>query len=184
VEEFEKVPRTAQPAAVAAADRWEPGDCTAESLGVQASAAMKRWYFWVLAPLMLGSAAIMVVNEAPTPTGRIIGYGIALTLILATVGLANPVRFTWAWRGVAVAILLAYVSYAVSEFVAVLHGKPVGWSGGRGEVSLRNALLGLFFFGVPAARYVFAGRSGTVVDTMVREPAADTAEQRDAADKT
>jgi hypothetical protein len=139
---------------------------------------MKHWYFWVLAPVMLGSAAIIAANEAPTRTGKIIGYGIALTLILATVGLANPVRFAWALRGVAVTILLAYMFYAASEFVAVLHGKPFGWSGGRGEVSLRNALLGLLFFGVPAARYVYAGRSGTVVDTIGSEPAGRAAEDQ------
>jgi hypothetical protein len=145
---------------------------------------MKHWYFWVLAPVMLGSAAIVVANDAPTLTGRIIGYGIALTLILATVGLASPVRFAWALRGVAIAILLAYGSYVVSEFVAVVHGKAVGWSGGRGEVSLRNALLGLLVFGVPAARYIYVGRSGTVVDTIACEPRAEAVQQQDEADKT
>ena len=145
---------------------------------------MKRWYFWVLAPVMLGSAVIIVLNDAPTLTGKIIGYGIALTLVLATVGLASPVRSAWALRGVATAILLAYAFYVASEFVAVIHGKAVGWSGGRGEVSLRNALLGLLVFGIPAARYIYAGRSGTVVDTMVCEPPNEAAQQRDAADKT
>ena len=110
--------------------------------------------------------------------GRIIGYGIALTLVLATVGLASPVRCAWALHGVATAILLAYGVYVASEFVAVIHGKGIGWSGGRGEVSLRNALLGLLVFGVPAARYIYAGRSGTVVDTIVWEPPSEAARRR------
>ena len=144
---------------------------------------MKHWYFWVLAPVMLGSAVIIVRNDAPTLIARIIGYGIALTLVLATVGLASPVHSAWALRGVAAAILLAYVIYVASEFVAVMRGKAVGWSGGRGEVSLRNALLGLLVFGIPAARFIYAGRSGTVVDTMVCEPPSEDAQHRDAADK-
>src|SRR5262245_41460237 len=128
---------------------------------------MKRWYFWVLAPVMLGSAVIIGLNDPPTLTGRLVGYGISLTLVLATVGLANPIRFAWALRGVAAAILLGYVSYVVSEFVAVVHGKAIGWTGGRSEVSLRNALLGLLVFGVPAARYIFRERSRTAVDSML-----------------
>lgn len=144
---------------------------------------MKRWYFWVLAPVMLGGAVISALNDAPTLTGQIIGYAVAGTLVLATVGLADPARFGWALRGVAAAILLAYFSYFVSEVVAVMHGKAVGWSGGRGEVSLRNACLGLFVFGVPAARFLFAGRSGAAIDTMVSDDPGEAAQQGDAADK-
>ena len=150
----------------------------------QTSTTMKRWYFWVLAPVMLSSAFIIAASDAPTLTGKIIGYGIALTLILATAGLASPVRFSWALRGVAAAILLAYVFYVASEFVAVMHGRAVGWTGGRGEVSLRNAIIGLLIFGVPAARCLYTGRTGTVVDRMICDPPSEAAQQRDAADKT
>lgn len=144
---------------------------------------MKRWYFWVLAPVMLGSAVIIALNDAPTLTGQIIGYAVAGMLILATIGLADPTRFAWALRAVAASILLGYVSYFVSEAVAVMHGKAVGWSGTRGEVSLRNALLGLFVVGVPAARLLFAGRSGAAIDTMVCDPPREAAQQADAADE-
>ena len=51
---------------------------------------MKRWYFWVLAPVMLGAAWIIaVLTEPPTLVGSLLAYAIATTLVVATVALAN-----------------------------------------------------------------------------------------------
>lgn len=63
---------------------------------------MNRWYFWVLAPVMLGSAAIFAfLTRPPTPTGQMVAYSLAGILIVATLGLATPRKYWWPYRDVA-----------------------------------------------------------------------------------
>src|SRR5262245_51052098 len=121
---------------------------------------MDRWYFWVLAPAFLGGAVIIVVaTDPPTTGGRILAYSIAGGAVLATLGLADTRRFSWALRTVAGGVLVLYLWYAGSELRDFANGKPFGWLGPLSENSLRNALLGLLVFGIPATRYMCRGRS-------------------------
>ena len=99
---------------------------------------MNRWYFWVLAPVML-----------------------------ATLGLAKPRRFQWALRAVAGAILLGYLAYATHEAFAWWQGKPLGLLAPRAASNLVNALWGLAVFGLPSLYFLFRGRSGASVDVLL-----------------
>jgi hypothetical protein len=129
---------------------------------------VNRWYFWVLAPIMLATALGMpFLVEPPTTFGWVVTYVFSGALLFATLSLARPRRFRWALRVVAAAILLAYLAYAVSELVAWWNGKPFGWNASRSESNLHNALWGLFVFGAPSLYFILKGRSNTKVDELL-----------------
>jgi len=129
---------------------------------------MNRWYFWVLAPVMLVTGlGLPLISEPPTWQGRVVLHLFCGTLVLATLGLARPRRFPWALRAVAGAILLAYVAYAVAEAIAWWHGKPFGFGARRSASNLHNALCGLVVFGFPSLLFLLRGRSGTKVDALL-----------------
>jgi len=142
---------------------------------------MRRWYFWVLAPVMLGSAAIVAfLTDPPTILGRVVAYAFSISLVLATLGLADTRRFGWALRCVASMIFLATLGYVGSEGWAFAHGKAFGFGGRRSSTSLLNALMAFAVFGIPAIRYVLAGRSGSVADVIATpdEEAENDPEER------
>ncbi len=129
---------------------------------------MKHWYFWVLAPIMLLTGiGLPFIVEPPTWQGYVVLYVFCGTLIIATVGLAAPRRFGWALKTVAAVVLLAYVSYAVTEAVAWWHGKPFGFGSARGQTNLFNALRGLIVFGLPSLYLLLTGRSRSAVDVLL-----------------
>jgi L-asparagine transporter-like permease len=128
---------------------------------------MRRWYFWVLAPVMLATAfGLPFLVDPPTWQGHAVKYAICFTLVLATIGLASPARFGWALRGVAAMVLLAYLGYVVLEFMEWRDGKAFGVGSRRSQPNLFNALLGLLVFGVPSVSFLIRGRSGTAVDVL------------------
>ena len=130
---------------------------------------MNRWYFWVLAPVMIGGAAIIaLVPPGPKarPGAQLLAYAIAATLLLGTLGLANPRRFGWALRAVAGAVLLAGGGYFATELLLWMQGKPAGVFGPRSRATLWNAGLFLLVFGVPALRYLLSRRSHSIVDAI------------------
>jgi hypothetical protein len=129
---------------------------------------MNRWYFWVLAPVMLATGlGLPFLAEPPTLQGRVVLYFVSGTLVFATLGLARPRRFRWALRIVAGVILLAYVAYAASETIAWWQGKPFGLGAPRAVSNLRNALWGLVVFGLPSLNFLLRGRSGSSVDALL-----------------
>jgi hypothetical protein len=128
---------------------------------------MKRWFFWVLAPIMVASAVVPFLSHPATETGRLVGYGFTATLLLATIGLANPVRFWWALRGVALMVIVAGFGYFTSEVYDWWEGrKPFGSIVRHGDASLLNATVFLIVFALPALRFLFSGRSGSPVDAI------------------
>ena len=135
---------------------------------------MNRWYFWVLAPIMLGTATgLPFIVEPPSWQGRLVTYVFCGMLVLATIGLAAPTRFRWAVKGVAATVLLAYLCYAGSEAMAWWAGKPFGFGSDRGRANLFNAVRGLLVFGIPAMYVLLRGRSGTAVDVLLGEDSGE-----------
>lgn len=144
---------------------------------------MRRWYFWVLAPIMLATGVgLPFIVKPPTPLGYVVVYVFCGALILATLGLASPGRFRWALKGVALVILLAYIGYAVSEAIAWSHGKPF-FNERPGDTSLYLALRGLMVFGIPAAYFLLKGRSGTAIDTMIEPGPLEASSSREESPK-
>ena len=132
---------------------------------------MNRWYFWVLAPVMVAAAIIIPVVAAPVSlAGQITVYVLSGTMLLATLGLADVARFHWALRSVAAVVLIAGIAYFVSELQAVLAGKANALSGRRSSSSLLGATFFLLVFGVPALRFLLTGRSESVADEIAAEP--------------
>ena len=129
---------------------------------------MKHWYFWVLAPIMLVTAlGLPVIVSPPTETGRAVMWLFSLCLLAATLGLANPLKFSWAFSFVALTVLIAAGGYLTSEMYAWWSGKPFFGDGRKSGTSLLNALMFLVVFGLPAFRYLTLGRSGVVDDEML-----------------
>ena len=129
---------------------------------------MNRWYFWVLAPVMLATGlGLPFIVDPPSWQGRVVLYIFCGTLVIATLGLARPRRFRWALRVVASIILLAYMGYAAYEAIGWLHGKAFGLDAPRSTSNLRNALWGLAVYGLPSLYFVLRGRSVTSVDVLL-----------------
>ena len=129
---------------------------------------MNRWYFWVLAPVMIAAAIIIpVVAAPPTLAGQIGVYAFSATMLLATLGLADVTRFHWALRCVAAAVLMAGVAYFLSELLDVMSGKASALPARRSSSSLWGAAFFLLVFGIPALRFLMTGRSDSVVDELV-----------------
>lgn len=128
---------------------------------------MSRWYFWVLAPMFLGAAiGLPIWTEPPTLFGEIVVYVISFMLVSATIGLADPQRFGWAFKPVALVILLGYSGYVGSEFLQWLNGEPFGFGARRSESNLFNALCGFIVFGVPSLTYLIKSHSGPAVTSL------------------
>jgi hypothetical protein len=129
---------------------------------------MNRWYFWVLAPIMLATAiGLPFAASPPTWQGVVVLYVFCGALLFATIGLARPRRFQWALKIVAGAIVLGYAAYVVDELVGWLHGKPAGLGSRRSSSNVINALLGFLVFGVPSIYFILRGRSGRAVDAIL-----------------
>ena len=130
---------------------------------------MNRWYFWVLAPIMIAGAVIIpLVGEPATIAGHVLGYAVSAMLLLATLGLANSRRFHWALRAVAAGIVMLGVAYFIVELRMWLDGAP-SERGGRERPSLWSAVGFLVVFGYPAMRFMLEGRSDTIVDAIATE---------------
>jgi hypothetical protein len=128
---------------------------------------MSRWYFWVLAPIMLAAGlGLPFIVQPPTRQGYVVLYAFSGALFLATTGLSNPMRFGWALKVVGAAILLAYLGYAESEALAWVRGKPFFGDLPKGT-SFYSALRGLVVFGLPAIYFIARGRSGSPVDSLL-----------------
>ncbi len=122
----------------------------------------------MLAPVMIAAAIIIPVVAAPiSMAGQMGVYVFSGTMLLATLGLADVVRFHWALRCVAAVVLMAGIAYFVSELQDVLAGKASALSGRRSSSSLLGATFFLLVFGVPAWRFLMSGRSDSVVDEIV-----------------
>jgi hypothetical protein len=127
---------------------------------------MNRWYFWVLAPVMLATGlGLPFLAEPPTWQGRVVLYLVCGALVFATLGLARPRRFRWALRAVAAAILLTSVAYVANEAIAWWQGKPFGLGARGPECNLYNALCSLAAFGLPSLRFILRGRSCSMSTT-------------------
>jgi hypothetical protein len=132
---------------------------------------MNRWFFWVLAPVMLGTAVLFefYLPKAPTWQGELLVHGISAILLLATLGLADVRRFQWALKFVAGGVLIAYSIYLGSEAWLWWNGQPLGFLSSRSQSNLMNAIGGFIAFGVPSIVFLLKGRSGTAVDAIISE---------------
>lgn len=138
---------------------------------------MNRWFFWVLAPLMLGTAVLFefYLPEPPTWQGRLLLHAMSAVLVMATLGLADVRRFRWALKFVAGGVLVAYSLYVGSEAWLWWNGKPLGLLSSKSESNLVNAIGGFIAFGLPSIVFLLKGRSDTPVDVLLSndEPESD-----------
>jgi hypothetical protein len=110
-----------------------------------------RFINWVLATLAIlaaVSAAVVVSLAARFESAiqLVVMWALIATGVLWALGLSNRIRFWWALRGVAVAVLIAAVGYFVSELR-------------QEEGSLWEGALVMLLLGVPALRYLLTGRA-------------------------
>jgi hypothetical protein len=117
-----------------------------------------RFIFWALAPvLILGAAVFSVSVDYSSPIRVALVIFLDSLAVLLALGLYSPRRNEWALRLVTGLVFVAYVGYLVEE---IREGKPLHLTGGRGEQSLRNAILGLILIGWPCIKFTLLGFDG------------------------
>jgi hypothetical protein len=80
--------------------------------------------------------------------------GLEVTGVLMLLGLWNPVRFSWAWRGVGGMVFLAYAAYIIGTAAERKWHLPER----RGESNFWNAIMGMIAFGLPGVWWALFGR--------------------------
>lgn len=129
---------------------------------------MKHWYFWILAPLMLGMGFVLpLIVVPPTWQGYVALYVLCGALVLAALALSAPRRFGWSVKAVAAVVLLVCVEYTATEALEWWHGKPFGFGAERAQANLFNALRSLVAFGVPSIYLLLTGRSRASIDVLL-----------------
>ena len=114
-----------------------------------------RFIFWALAPFLLLFAIVLPLTIVDWNQKRVVLVALLdLLAVLLAFGLYNPRPNEWALRMVTGLVFVGYASYVVLELYA---GAPLKLAGTRGEVSLRNALLGLLVLGWPCIKFTLQG---------------------------
>ena len=115
----------------------------------------RSFLFWALTPFLLFFVLAMPVFARPNnATGIAILVGVELTGGLMLLGLYDPMRFWWTWRGVGGMVFVAYVCYVVAMLVDRKWQIPAR----KAESTLLNAIIGLVTFGVPGLWWALYGR--------------------------
>lgn len=120
-------------------------------------APQRGLFFWALSPVLLifvlsMPSLILIQKRDAAAISTLIG--LELTGVLMLLGLWNPVRFAWAWRGVGAMVFLAFATYIA--FMVIEHKwKPPQR---RGEQNLWNAICGMLAFGLPGLWWALLGR--------------------------
>jgi hypothetical protein len=117
-----------------------------------------RFIFRALAPVLLFCAAVLpfLVSEWTAP--RVIFVSLVEVLLFSlTLGLYDPLRFSWATRCVSGVVFCAYLAYVVDE--TFLSGVSAGGaSGSRPGPSPWKAMAGFIAIGLPCLWYTMFGR--------------------------
>jgi hypothetical protein len=127
------------------------------------SESPRGFYFWSLAPFLLLFLVVMPLARPPELTGVVILCTVELLAGLLLLGLFNPFRFWWAFRGVGAIVFLGYVAYLVAM---LFEGKVAAPR--RAQPSMLNAIAGLVVFGLPGLWFSLLGRF-----TMRPEPPSE-----------
>jgi hypothetical protein len=115
----------------------------------------RGFFFWTLSPFLLIFVVLMpLLVQKRDPPAVLVLIGVETTAILMLLGLFDPHRFWWAWRGVGGAVFLAYAVYIV---LMVMEGR---WHVPH-ERNLVYAILGLIAFGIPGLWWALFGRFPT-----------------------
>ena len=113
--------------------------------------------FWILAPFLL---IFMISMPFLIPVWNVSAVITMISLeslsLLVFIGLFNPEKFHFAWRGVGLIIFLAYISYAIIMLIESKGAFTIPKR--RSETNVFNALLGLIVFGIPGLSYAIFGR--------------------------
>lgn len=139
----------------------------------QTGSAPRGFMFWALAPFLLIFVVAMPFLVPERTLSAIIALiGVELFVILLLLGLFNPDRFWWAFRGIGALVFAGYCAYLVSMLVEA--GFRIAFIPRRGEASLFNAILGFVIIGLPSLWYALFGRF-----TLRAEPAGLGTAHRD-----
>lgn len=128
---------------------------------------VRGFFFWSLSPFLIAFIVLMPLLIQKRDTGALITLAtVELLAILVLLGLFNPFRFRWAWRGVGGITFLGYSAYLIAMLIET--GGDVVITPRRSETSAFNAICGLIAFGLPGLCYAVFGRL-----TFRREPETD-----------
>ncbi len=126
---------------------------------------MKPWPPWVVAAIAFMGLSLPFIVDPPTKQGQALLYSMSGALLLAALGLSNPVRFKWALKLVGALFVVAYSALFASETVAWWNGKPF-FGDEKSGTSLASAMKFLAGILVPAIYFVLKGGTGGLLDFM------------------
>jgi hypothetical protein len=133
-------------------------------------------FFWALSPvLFIFVVAMPFLIQKHDATAIAILVGLEVTGVFMLLGLWNPIRFAWAWRGVGAAIFLAYVVY----IVVMLFERKWQIPNRRAEENLWNAIMGMIAFGLPGLWWALRGRFPTAFASLDQRQSDKSATQED-----
>lgn len=117
----------------------------------------RSFFFWSLAPFLLMFIVAMPLLVPKRDVAAVITLlSIEILALLVLLGLFNPFRFWWAWRGVGAIIFLGYCVYLIAMLIE--SGGRITITPRKSEASAFNAICGLVVFGLPGLWYAVLGR--------------------------
>jgi len=120
-------------------------------------------FFWALTPFLLVFVVLMpflIQRHDALAIATLIGIeSVAMLMLL---GLYNPIKFAWAWRGVGALVFVGFASYVVAMLIQQKWQFPAN----RAQQNLLNAIGGMLVFGVPGLWWALFGK----VPALLRAP--------------
>lgn len=123
--------------------------------------------FWGPLPFLVALIVVLPFAVSRTPIALMTAAAVELFCILMLLGLYDPARFWWAWRGVAGLVFLACAIYLTATLIE---------SGGKLTIPRRKsglhpvgAIFAMLTFGLPALWYTLLERSTLRPDDPVDE---------------
>jgi hypothetical protein len=111
-------------------------------------------FFWALSPFLLVFIVVMaLLIDKRGASSLVTLVAIELLAVLMLLGLFDPVRFWWAWRGVGAIVFLGFVAYLIAM---IIEGKF--FAARRAESAAITAFVGLVVFGIPGLWFALTGR--------------------------
>ena len=111
--------------------------------------------FWAITPLLMLFVVLMPfqIQRHDLPAIAVLVL-MEIVGVLMLLGLYDPHRFAWAWRGVGGLVFLTYAAYVVVMLVDRQWQLPAN----RAQGNLFNAIAGLCAFGLPGLWWAVFGR--------------------------
>lgn len=123
--------------------------------------------FWGPLPFLVALFIVLPFAVSRTPISLATAAAVELFCVLMLLGLYDPARFWWAWRGVAALVFFACAIYLTATLID--SGGKLTIPRRKAELHPVNAIFAMLTFGLPALWYTVLGRLTLRPDEPVDE---------------